>query len=679
MVFPRSKRRRLPSRQACLNCRTRKHRCDGVRPQCGDCRSRETFCQYSDEANGLDSRVEIINHHRETSKTSSGADEYPRTLPPLPPEDPTVSAPLKENAELRGFFGESSTIAFVSNILGSPQHSPGVHLPKSDRKHGISALQMSSTCEIHNKADLDESSLTFHLPDRHIADGMVDAYFERFHPLYPFLHEGTFRAEYERMWSSASDSPLRCSWYALLNIVFAHGCEFCHLVPKHRLPAIVRPFVDRARETTLSHIYQQSNLEFVQVLLLLSHYLQGTLELNECWNLVGLMIRTAVSIGLQLNPDGLELTALEKEVRKRVWWGCFIIDQTLSMKLGRPRALQLADAEDVPCPSLIDDQYIHDRSSVARQPAGCPSTIAFFRHTIELSKIIERVLYHLYTAKGVRARSAADPYKSPIPEQHRILSTVVRLDGELQAWWSDVPVHLLEDTDAMEGRVFRRQQAVMRIRYLQIRLLIHRPLLLLLTRQDIGDAFLREATIAGSKACIDAACQTVGLIYAQYDNQLLHSLRYNLHYVFTSMGVLLHVQNTDRLRCVLANGDADTKRIEHSSEQGMEFLKSASRTSCLASKYVSILGRTAAETRQTVNPADDGRQNYAGRPLSPQASYESERQPGGFSETSQMPLNVSEADNILNYETFDLGDWLSGDALLESSLRSDQFSATFIL
>lgn len=442
-----------------MNCRTRKHRCDGVRPQCGDCRSRETFCQYSDEANGLDSRVVgiyresagSINHHRETPASST----YNTCT--LPPEDPNVS--LKENAELRGFFGESSTIAFVSNILGSPQHSPGVHLPKSDLKHGISALHMSSTCEIHNKA-----LLTFHIPDRHLADAMVDAYFERFHPLYPFLHEGTFRAEYERMWSSASDSPLRCSWYALLNIVFAHGCEFCHLVPKHKLPGIVRPFVDRSRETTLSHIYQQSNLEFVQVLLLLSHYLQGTLELNECWNLVGLMIRTAVSIGLQLNADGLELTALEKEVRKRVWWGCFIIDQTLSMKLGRPRALQLADAEDVPCPSLIDDQYIHDRSSVARQPAGCPSTIAFFRHTIELSKIIERVLYHLYTAKSVRARSAADPYESPIPEQHRILSTVVRLDGELQAWWTDVPVHLLEDTDAMEGRVFRRQQAVMRIR-----------------------------------------------------------------------------------------------------------------------------------------------------------------------------------------------------------------------
>lgn len=39
--------RRLPPRQACVGCRTRKHRCDGERPQCGDCRSRKIACSYS--------------------------------------------------------------------------------------------------------------------------------------------------------------------------------------------------------------------------------------------------------------------------------------------------------------------------------------------------------------------------------------------------------------------------------------------------------------------------------------------------------------------------------------------------------------------------------------------------------------------------------------------------------
>jgi hypothetical protein len=66
-------------------------------------------------------------------------------------------------------------------------------------------------------------------------------------------------------------------------------------------------------------------------------------------------------------------------------------------------------------------------------------------------------------------------------------------------------------------------------RYLQIRLLIHRPLLLMFSRQNIVDGFLREVMIASSRTCIDIACQTVDLIYTQYQNELLHSMRYNLH------------------------------------------------------------------------------------------------------------------------------------------------------
>jgi hypothetical protein len=213
-------------------------------------------------------------------------------------------------------------------------------------------------------------------------------------------------------------------------------------------------------------------MEFLQALLLISHYLQGTLDINECWNIVGLMIRTAVSFGLHQDPDDLAFTVLEKEVRKRVWWGCFIIDQTLSMKLGRPRALQAADAQDVPFPSLIDDQYIHGQATAARQPSGYPSFIAFFRHTIELSKIIERILYHLYTGRKTRVITIVDFKDPPVSEQSLILSAIIRLDGELQAWWAEAPMHLRGSADDRKERIFERQQAVMKIRYVEAALTI---------------------------------------------------------------------------------------------------------------------------------------------------------------------------------------------------------------
>jgi hypothetical protein len=381
---------------------------------------------------------------------SGGANVLPS--PRLRKSTPNVSSPGDSETSgpgPDGFFGDSSTFAFVSKVQSDSPESNGVHLQTE---------QLPVTHNSPSTTTDTSKAIFYQLPERRLADTLVDGYFDRVHPLYPFLHEGSFRAEYENMWNCRT--PLPPSWYALLNIVCALGCEFCDAIPEGSLTMTVTPFVDRSREIILSHIYRKGNLEFVQALLLMCHYLQGTLELNECWNLVGLMIRTAVSIGLQLNPENLPLTTVEKEVRKRVWWGCFIIDRTLSMKFGRPPALQEADAQDVPFPLSVDDQYIQNESSTPRQPAGRAAAIAFFLHTIKLSKVIDHILQHLY-ATNRRNVPDADPARS---EQSRILSSVVLLDGQLQSWWDDVPAHLRPDSAATEGQIFQRQRAVMQIR-----------------------------------------------------------------------------------------------------------------------------------------------------------------------------------------------------------------------
>lgn len=86
-----------------------------------------------------------------------------------------------------------------------------------------------------------------------------------------------------------------------MNIVFALGYEFSDAIPDGSITTVVSLFVGRSQEIILPHIYRKGNLEFVQALLLMCHYLQGIMELNEYWNLVGLMIWAAISIGLQLN------------------------------------------------------------------------------------------------------------------------------------------------------------------------------------------------------------------------------------------------------------------------------------------------------------------------------------------------------------------------------------------
>ena len=161
---------------------------------------------------------------------------------------------------------------------------------QTNQGHGSISLLDSTTG--HDTSDIIGSlESCFELPDRMFADSLIDAYFSRMHRLYPFLHEGTFRAEYETMWDHPSPSRYhsRLSWFGVLNMVFAHGCEFCGTVPHQEVLSVAAPFVARSRNIILSHVFKSSTLETTQSLLLMCYYLQGTVELDECWNLVGLV------------------------------------------------------------------------------------------------------------------------------------------------------------------------------------------------------------------------------------------------------------------------------------------------------------------------------------------------------------------------------------------------------
>lgn len=361
------------------------------------------------------------------------------------------------------YFGDSSTFAFVSKVQSESQQENGVHLAgkTQDRVTNVSSAQTMSI-----DMGLTAADMRSELPERHLADSLVDAYFSRVHPLYPFVHEGCFRVEYERMWTHVSEAPSRPSWYALLNLAFAFGCEFCDAVREEDVLATASPFVARARTLIFPYIFKGGNLELVQALLLMCHYLQGTLELNECWNLVGLMIRTAVSIGLHANPEAGSLTAVEKEVRKRVWWGCFIIDRTLSMKFGRPPSIRATDGSDIQLPLDVDDQYITDESLLPRQPACRPSMTAFFTQTIKLAHIIDNILRDLYSTnkKAPRPTGADSPVALGTNLSH-VLSNAVDLDGQLQSWWQEMPGHLRHQPGVADGPDFQRQRTVMLIRW----------------------------------------------------------------------------------------------------------------------------------------------------------------------------------------------------------------------
>ncbi|EXJ68443.1 uncharacterized protein A1O5_08235 [Cladophialophora psammophila CBS 110553] len=576
-------------------------------------------------------------------------------------QTPVATTP-SESQDPEAFFGESSTFAFVSKVQTSS--APRQALASGNKRRRLSSSRSSQTHSLDPGLTPRDCEDSYELPPRDLADSLVDLYFNHVHRLYPFVHEPSFRTQYERMWINDGDhSDTKATWLALLNLIFAHACEFHDPIQDRNASNSATRFLVRARNIVFAHIFKEGNLELVQALLLMCHYLQGTLELTECWSLSGLMIRTSISIGLHLNPS-TAMSAVEREVRKRVWWGCFVIDRTLSMKFGRPPSIPTGNASDVELPLPVDDQYILNDSVIPRQPASRPSLTSFFIQTIKLAHIIDRVLLKLYSSAAKPRNSTTNQSPNKYDHFPEIFGHSVLLDGELLSWWNGIPSHLKEEPVYPDGPDFQRQRNVMYIRFLNVRLLLHRQSFLIFSRQDIEDSFHRDVAIASCNRCILAARETIKLIYAQYRRRLLNSLWYNLHYVFTAIGVLLTLQTMERWK-LEALGQI---RTDETLELGMEFLKAASGTSTLAARYLILLERIQTQTsgRETPLPGQVSDQGYT-------TQHQSDNSDPALLSADRTPWQrpQDEAQLNLSSDLFDFDDLLFGTGLPRDLLSAD--------
>lgn len=204
----------------------------------------------------------------------------------------------------------------------------------------------------------DHSSTTiYRMPDRALSHQLIthliNSYFVNYHTSYPFVHEATFRAQY----SELVKRPEKFAWNMLLNSILAFGawCSGNDLDDIFYRRA-VSPWQDRC-------ILESGSLPLVQALLLLSNYTQKRDKPNTGWNFLGLAVRMALGLGLYRELPKWDISILEREIRRRVWWGIFIFDSGASKTFGRVVLLPDSDTMDVKHVLNVPDEV--SRSIVA--------------------------------------------------------------------------------------------------------------------------------------------------------------------------------------------------------------------------------------------------------------------------------------------------------------------------
>lgn len=190
------------------------------------------------------------------------------------------------------------------------------------------------------------------IPPREMADGLLACFWNHVHVLYPYLYKSAFNERYRKLWSSNqadsnfandlldstgaiedeySNDPV---FFCILNLTFALGCQYSQVIAPQEQCTTGDVFFHRAQRFVNLDSLGSGDCALVQALLLMGLYLQSTDMSEKCWNIIGLAIRVAQSVGLYINvnPDSYSIQEVpvdqvKHETRKRLWGGCVLHDR----------------------------------------------------------------------------------------------------------------------------------------------------------------------------------------------------------------------------------------------------------------------------------------------------------------------------------------------------------------
>lgn len=228
----------------------------------------------------------------------------------------------------------------------------------------------------------------------------------------------------------------------LLNAIFFGVSKFSSRIDVRHDPDDVRTagwqFRQRVK-TLLGEEMDKSKITTVQALLVMSCSLFALGdEGSAAWLYAGTAYRMIIDLGMHVDAEHLpnlrSLSDEDLEIRRRVFWGAFVVDKLHSLYQGRPVSLQEGD---IRVPTTFLDTYEELESwkpfayPETRSYVGSPSySVSTFVQLCKLSVIMNRILNKVYAERSSR-RSVQE-----------LVNDLKFLHQELVQWREDLPGHL---------------------------------------------------------------------------------------------------------------------------------------------------------------------------------------------------------------------------------------------
>lgn len=482
--------------QACDRCRSKKIRCDGVRPCCTQCKNVGFECKTSDklsrrafprgytesledrvralesEVRDLksllderDEKIEVLSriHSFGTPRqkaqsspspasTSGAVSESSRSplssdeVKPSPVDTErviNVQYPIKSSGNLP-FAGPSSVRAF-SSTLTSKLEARGI----SSSSFSTKALTAFPSSNYQRKASSLQS------PPRLVSDQLVNIYFQEWAPLYPVVHRSTLLKAYDRYLADPSllkDQPLTI---VQLNLIFGIAA----LSSMSRTNQDPKLF-ENNWYTSLESLSGEMSVPAVQCMVLAQIYFLTKGDYQSLLRYRALSIGTIQSLGLDQSQQDFARDPLLHETRKKVFWCQYMLDRFTAAATGLPVMLR-DDRIGTEMPADIDDENITEEGLHPGVPDEC-TRMSSALALIEASRILGKALEILYPSA---------------PNAQVSVTKLHGLSEELDSWNKGLPTHLklIFIQDRPSTNVTGSRSPLLSLVYYFIRILIHRP------------------------------------------------------------------------------------------------------------------------------------------------------------------------------------------------------------
>lgn len=353
----------------------------------------------------------------------------------------------------------------------------------SDRRQDLQHLLRRQT----EGSTITSAVQTQTLVTRAMVDVFVDAFFVRYHPVFPILHEPTFRAQY----ASRIARPGQGIWLVLVNIVAALGAFVTN--PSSSDDTSLSIFRTAKRYLAVNAL-ETGNLTLVQAFGMAAMFLQKINKPNTGYNYGGVAIRMAIGLGLHKEFGAQHMSPFKQELRRRVWWSLCVLDVGATITYSRPLIWPQVGV-DVALPSNIREQDLMVHSAVTPAEVDEATVNTYLR--VQSS-------YHLQTMP-IYNRLISNP--PPLPEELLTLDSTI-----VEAWLSQVP-HYFHDSSGphLEDR-FALPHGINCWRYRNLRIVIFRPLLVKWASQDGREETLTWHEQEATNRCLRAARESIASI-----------------------------------------------------------------------------------------------------------------------------------------------------------------------